>query len=1257
MRYHLLIVIILILLLLPQTVKANTYEFNGQSQTNTYESYSFDNLSTGSHPSNASWISFGTINRSSTFNDVVSNTSLGRGLDVYSSSYYHSSYLLMNISENRNFTLLINFSWNDGSSNSLTKNIMEFNGSGGRLFNASFGPNPEFETTVSNLTEKKNIGPEPPPSSVITMRATFYRDSKGFGYLSMEKSSLNHSIVPIKIGTRNPLGSNLALKVGGNYCNITIYSISLEPPNRSTGILGQAGSSINYNSTGYSLNSEAQANTSSQYRPYLDLNLNSVIYYTAGRRLASYDFYNMSTSYISGDVVNIHGGLVSASSLYYWSEGSTLKLFRVNLENLSLSVLNTSMTLKGSVFAISENKMLLFYNETGWAYDYNISTGATSNISSLSGGASHEGYQMLSASLYNNTLHVKAASNERGQYITSTYGFRNLSLTAKSFDNYSFLNSGVTVLSTQWSSDGLTTLYRNSYSFSQDDLATRNGSTAISGLTGSFSTMPYSGKNFTLVTVDNNLLKVSSGKISSGTNVVPGNNAERMYATANLSEILLLGRSGMELYYTGSSIPLSNSGIKVTGNSTYLLRGTSFVNVSIESSIEYYVSLNTSGYFYELNNSTSFLINSTVMPEGPDQATVLARNRAGFTSEMNITLVIDNGQPELNMNPRNGSYIANSTELSFSVSDSVAVSYVKSGYGGISMTFLSGNGSFELSTGNKTGQISVYLSVEDIYGLSFNFTLEYNVVGYRHTNKMSLFNGEYLSSTGTNLSWNPMQNATQYYLHIHTEISYYTITTRANNSQLNLENGNDSIALYAELLDNRTVFASEVNVTVITYGPSLQMSKLPYGSYSLNGNSNRSSFETEIKSNITARITASVTTPDGITELNVTGQTSLYFNTSRFSKDFVLNGIYAIRISAVSMSGTGNASVVYMHVNNTIPSTPVTIGVVYTNKSETSTGLLKQGGLNYSATISLGKESAPALLGKEGLVQLPFGQGLYNLDITDFSLSGNHNSTTLEIYYFNETPIVRINVERNVVVGNSTVLNYSITDQVPLYSANLTVNGTSRNLEAVSGSQRIYFSHNGLYNISLSVEDRCGNSKKTANITVNVSYYIHLKSPEIISHRNGNEWVFSISAKGNGLSRVSVTWYVNGRKASQGQVLNTTLGIGVHTVAASLKYQGKSASVEKRVIVTGAVPYVAVPSAVAALILYRAVGTNRDTVEIRKVILENLNGSMKDTISRGRRIRATSSTIKKEIYRMQREGKLSIERDPDGNRYVMEVDR
>lgn len=1251
MRIYVLIAIMVLLLTIPSASGMAAFQSTGTGASPSQMNYDFQDMPAGSQPANKSWIHFYPQGYQGGLKYGVINTSLGNGLNIYSHTGSGAAYLEMDMNFTPSMTVSMNFSWNTASMLSLTEDHLFFNSSGHRLFDVKFGPYIEEMMDISNSTSTTQAGNQPVHNSMLRFSVSFYRDHPHVATITLEKSGAGIATFPLKAMYTAQTGSNLTVGIGGAYSNLTVFNLSVN--DNSPAYVPEYGGALHYNETSFTLARGLRASEKPALHPYLDTQLNSVVYYSSARRIAAYNYYNSTSSNLTGNISIDAGGTFTKGELYYWTSNGTVDLVGVNASTLSAGTWDTGIYLGGSVNALFRNSTVMFYNTTGnWAR-YNLESGSISQ--GVFGGFSGHDYALLSLVLNGSIIRGTALSGNGTHELRFSSSFTSPS-------NGSFSILGIPAVSGPASAcmfepgQGTSSIISLSGDSSARYVAEADGNVAISPLSAQFSSVLSVVGNTTMISAGSRMyLLNASGSLYSTGMTLPAGNYSVSLSEGGWSMVALSGRTA-HVYYRNSTIPVSTSGIKIIGKSSYLLSSTGDVNFTVESSTGYMIQLQSPFLSMRQKDQASFTINSTSLPGGPENAYVNATNEAGMNDSINVTLIIDNYIPHLSTDPVNSSYISGNTAVNYTISDGAGIRTVNITSPGASESYAPDSSSFTLSPGSATGEYNITFHVTDSYGIGSSLAVTYFIVGYNSTSGLNLWNHEYLDTGKLDLSWNSQNNVSSYSVEAMGLSENITDVTASNHTALATGNGNFTVYLHATLLSGRTVLLAEDNITVMDYSPGISFSRMPHGVYSFTGDSARNSFGTEISSNVSASISAKVMSPGNRSIFLLHGNRRLNLSFARHSMLLRANGTYTVVVNATSPSGTESSESVHIEVNNTVPESPYTGNTsIYTNGTSVYIPLDINADLSYSASISKGNMSGSLSTYSGVEASLVWGNGTYALNITDSSQSGNYNTSIIKVYHYQAKPVINYSVKRKVMDTASTLLKYSFSDMVPMKPASITMNGNPVNI-SMNGSVMLHFTHNGIYNISIHGEDVCGNQNTTGTISVNVSYYIQPGHVWISSTKSGGVYKFHVHFSGNGLSRSSISWYIGGNKVSSGSSFSSSLPVGIHRVTAVVKYQGRTSRVGKQVVVLGYTPVLLIPAAIVPYAAYRKAFSNTDEDEISGIMEKFRGRPFREAVKEARKSRIRPSVMRKQARRLESRGTIVIATDPDGARFIMAPD-
>lgn len=285
-----------------------------------------------------------------------------------------------------------------------------------------------------------------------------------------------------------------------------------------------------------------------------------------------------------------------------------------------------------------------------------------------------------------------------------------------------------------------------------------------------------------------------------------------------------------------------------------------------------------------------------------------------------------------------------------------------------------------------------------------------------------------------------------------------------------------------------------------------------------------------------------------------------------------------------------------------------------------------------------------------------------NSEIAD---SGNAiisvNGLHMAIYSYND-----VFSPYTIIINNVTeTLNYRNTTLI----FNV-ISGLNYNL-SLTLFNKTYFAHNneisftssnitsGVYNYSAVAINTAG-YKYTGRYSMEYNNTLYIAPVTTVSSAaiNEKDGIYYLAIKGNNTGNATVAWYVNGKYSGSGTELNEKLPVGIDKLSAQISYNGKTYTVEKTVIVLGNIPYIVGSVGIVAIITIFAVETFYfNNTDIDDIIENSYGKSMKEVIKAGRKKRASGRRIKYRLKAMSMEGKISIARDLDNKKYVMENKR
>ncbi|MCL5438114.1 MAG: hypothetical protein M1148_02835 [Candidatus Thermoplasmatota archaeon] len=1202
-------------------------------------SYNFSGMHTGAFPSNNSWARFSLEDRSH-ITASVDGSGTAKGLVVTCDYFYRSSYFWMNMSLGLNATVSIDFSWNTNSSHSLTEDSISMFYGNIQAGNISFGPEKGYSTLVSDGSGVHNLGPQPTVNRRYQITASL-SGSGGNAILFTISSGSSTESLPQKMSGLQNYAGRLGLRIGGRYSNLTVYSVKVSndsffPYPVSAGM--PSGASIQ--DRNLSLN---QARDSAFA---VDTRLNSLVYAGTGGTVRVLNYFNGT------DRVLLHPpegfSMDRAWSGYH---GGTFYITESNMSTLmfySVSSSNLSCRLDGMISHNTSGINIFRCNNTVGILGPHLDLG----IWQISPSQSRETSQLSLSSGQDTSLLSAATEGAYAQFLTEYNGtvYRH---------NVSLCNGTETVSQNRLQ-------YEISEVFSPRYY---NGSMASGWETATGTLIVFYGRGYHEIPSINGTLGyiASCGNrtsVTTSTGVyVLGNSSSTRYSNGLPSKgsfLALPGGCMLEiengtLVLLGEPFAFSSDRISLTVPGDFTARGISRIVLNVSTPLDYVSSLSLDGKYFS-SSGDAITFNSSEFPDNAYAGVVFVRNLAGYQSEKTVNISVDNRGPLLIMSPSSGTYVSGSQEMYYNISSRYGVSSIVASYLSRTVTLAAGGGHFSLGLVNFSGNFSMTVRSTDLLGESNTQVFAYTAIPANFSGfHLNIRNGSYLNSTVRKLTWKPVNWTSEYVIHLGGRSSEFYYSTNGS-ATVRLPEGRDYIAISGKLLDGRTVALCNITVIVIAYSPHLEYSMTGDSEYSFYGNSENNSMVFNVSSNVSSAIRIDVTNPDGSTVLERYSNNSSEITVGEYCPGFSMNGIYMISVLAFTPSGTYSRISENITVNNTVPVAPFNSFTYYTRNGTVNIPLQRAGYMRYS--IEQDHNGIWTSLQPHGETVREAGQGIYRITVEEITRSGNTNSSSIGIYYYNRSPsLAHLSFPPTLTYTSEAYLNYSILDAAPLLHMAVTSSRAGVNVSTAgySGNLSLLIPDNGIFSFNLSVEDRCGNE---ANFTFNITdrYYVSISESSIASEIIGSTGTFSVRMQGNIGHEPHIQWYVNGNPAGQGQTISTNLAYGGSQVEAVLSFNGVTLVDRTSVFCMGFIPEVVIAVSGIIYAAFWSLTRNNDNDVLLRILSDMRGRSLKDIFRAARKARFRSSSTRKAVRSLVESGVFCVSSDLSGKLYLMPSD-
>ncbi len=1204
--------------------------------------YNFSGQSVGSFPQNATWIGFSHAGNGTGYNVSIKNGQYGKGLSITTKDNFTMSYLRMALATSRYTMVQLGFSWNDNLSvgYTLVSFPIYYGNSmvGDILINRS-----QNATVISAVGEEYRLSHEPRMNGYYDIKLFFSTSYGKNFYLEIFRNDSNYIILPLDIPTETTYGGNLSIMAGGAISNINIYNITdVSEPG---GIFQAVQNGTRFNFSNFTI--------PAVYRPYGTQNQailfpsqNSAYYIGRNGDIIKYNYENGSFSQIfpaGGDSSFKPVGLYSwLNTIYFLRSGTNSStIFSLNVTsgrqyNFTLYGLNNP-----SGLITSGGDEVVEYNMTGSLSAINVSTeNSTGVISAWPQGMS---YSLTGIYAESNFIMVEGVNVTNGSTVTERIDPVSLSRTMVSCSTYSRFDGSVRVYKTHSDNEGTSSILSSTLSGESYFIkAGANNEFLQQGISG----IAYAGST---PVIFNGSAYAIIGNSSMESLPIPVISSSTLWFNGNFSAGSEMNATEIVIFYHDKADVFSGKNVSLKISSHYLLKGLAYVNTTVTSAVGYTVEISMAGFRFVSDNE-DLVINSTGIPDGNYSMSVYVSNNDGYNSTATASCTVDNNNPAVISTPDNGSSVYVGQEIQVSVSNITGFLNTEISTPSVNETtyFTSIDINVTATRGKK--QFPVYINVTDIYGQVFSRYLTFTILNTSYSDfGINLYNGEFFSHGNLTLTWTPISNVSSYGLRVQGKSFLTNVSVEGTNYSMQVGNGNFTLFVYPVLGDGSVLTEFEYNFTVIAFSPGLAVSRSNRSEYSFFGNSLNNSFFIAINSNITSEIRANFTSPSGTVFDRFNGPSSLQVLIGRDSPGFENNGIYTFSYLSASESGTQTVGSIRIAVNNTIPVISNPPGKsLFMNVSSLHVNLSVPGNsrMFYSLSAASFQENYTGL--ENGTVGLGQAQGLYHITLMDVTPSGNFALYNFTVFYSDAEPVISLNISAaQARFVNYTTVNYTVTDLAPLRSIEVAFGNhvISVSDPPKNGSFMILFNSDGVYNLSVTAEDLCLNSNRSANVTVNVTYYVTVSSASIASSIFGNSGKFSIDMTGTNLQNVNISWYLDGKYAGSGKTFSTELPLGNSNVTCIFGYDGKTFEISRDNFVVGFDPFFAVLLSIAGISGVRYTLSRKKDEAAKRLILSNSGKSLREIKTVGRQTRVPGVSIRRQIRKLSGSGEIIVERD------------
>ena len=1228
MKIHVILIIILILVI---TLPISSASVNATPATSssTVMRYNFSEVPAGGFPQNGGGFTFTIINESDNYHVRVEHTPLGNGLNIFSEPVDGNvswTSLGIGFPINPDMDLSISFEWNYNSSYTDTASNLFFESSGSTILRQYFGPIYGKESYLSHGSTV-TMGSEPQINTAYTANISI---TDGISlYYSFGKGNGTTSLAPLELPIKRIVsGSDGELLIGAPYCNITIFSISVENLSMISDPAVSTPQQMNISSYG-SFTGISQTDRGFSYDPYL----NSLIFLSpSNSTVNSVNLENKSIRHIikvSGDL-NESYSVTEGHDYYVLINGdSDSRVLRINQKTLTADYV-------GGLLNCGAVEGIVVWNHTEAAIICkshvvldNLSTSSIHNFTL-------NGSEILNENISGDMLSLETANSSTGLILFYDLDMKTLKLVRKGESELAGFPS--------FNLEGSFFTRRYSFSLLNNNFSSGNyisfpgvGSLYVNGSMRILSGYPGG----IVVSLNGSYYLVNSTDIDP----LPFGNSS-VFLTAYNNSIIVLRNGSIYTYFNGSD-PFPNPQISVAFHLRRYYTGmNATLNFTAVSSSRISATAAVDGKQAEVNGQSIQIVPEN-LKNGTNYVNMTVTNQQGYVLKTGDSFNVDDFRPEVAFQ-NNVSSSETGSVLNFSIARIPYRDIYSVFYNGSEIEGRDGNYSINLPAG-LYGNNSFLIEVEDIYGRSYNLSFSTFLYPEINTGNLSIQNGSYLKNSSVYLEWHRVANISFYRVYASGPGELIERNLTGVGINLSLVNGNWSISVYGIFPTGREVSIGNTTFHVMTYSPGISL-LVGRRNMSFYGNQGVENWSLIIHTNTTSNLIISIVNAQGRVIL------SKYYNNTEKEilnlsgyKTRIHDGSYRVCVNATGHSGLSETSSYEIRINNTIPSMNWVNGTYFTNSSSFSFPFPSTGNLIFSI-MNLSSISGRNAIFNGNYFSFKGNYSATRFEILEEDSYGDWNISYSEIIHSTIPP--QLYLQKPAAKGyGEYVFNYTGSDPVNS-TVDLYVNGILKEQEkGPSGEFTFVARHDGIYHFYAIETDLCGNTAISPTLVLNVTSFPVLSNAYItVSQFLGLGWIKAVLI-GNSTSSLKYEFILDSHPMGWNRSPFTLFLPGYNNLTLLVKNGSQEEVFSKRVFSTGPAPEIAA-LVISLYILWRRSfrGTGDEKVLI-DYIRQNSDMPVRDLIYNAYFNGLSRHAVRKFIE-SNRGSIFKESRDPDGNTYL-----
>ncbi len=692
-------------------------------------------------------------------------------------------------------------------------------------------------------------------------------------------------------------------------------------------------------------------------------------------------------------------------------------------------------------------------------------------------------------------------------------------------------------------------------------------------------------------------------------------------------------------------------GLNFSAKKRYVISEKGFINVSVESNVNYTIKLSFVNYSVTKQNFDDFFLNLSVYASGIYTYTVQVINLFGIYKFTTGELVINNAKPKIyfTSNISNGVYAGETINVSIKTVFNLTEVIIY--FEGLKLSFENDSIHFLIPNFKNISYFEINFTIREQYGINSSMVYKFNYYYECIDNfSINLYNGEIINNNNLSISISShSQNVSYYLIEIVNISTNGEIIIQSNGTNcIYLLNGNYSIEFFSRFNSGNLLLLNEIDITINSTIPTLNFVTLGRHSYSFFTNSLNCTFIEYINSSISGSWNILINSPIGVCSNFSYFGSHIIINLSKKNIGCTINGLYSL---SVVFNSQNHFMVNYSHsffVNNSLPFLNKTLHV-YSNVSYYYLNKILNPNILQLRHYEIINNTQICV---NNSIILENNVGYYNIKLVFYNNADAFSTLILYIVYSTLPPAVNLIGILSIENQSFIKIGYNVTGVIPIM--NISYNSSNDVLISVSNTSiKMDINSDGPQSVQFLFINLCGN-RKIIFFNFTEIYFPQCRSVKIEYNLIFNHLNAELKIDGYSTTKLNITWYSGSKKVGFGSNLNTFFNTGFHKIKITiLGYkQVKVLNISIFAIQSQNV-YIFILTFIMLFIIFKLPLRFKSESLINQILV-NRETKLKEIKKMSRRKRYSKRTLKKVISDLVKSNRILIKKDLNGDEWVQQ---